>query len=156
MAGHTAHTAAWVLRGAFCLFLMEDFCGRAKALRCWGWGGDALCCISKMILEGNLAWNGSPQVPAAFVSSLLCRSCRAGWHGVDCSISCPSGTWGYGCNLTCQCLNGGACNTLDGTCTCAPGWHGEKCDLPCQVCQLCLGTPGRSGCQRVGFYLKFS
>lgn len=57
----------------------------------------------------------------------------AGWHGVDCSISCPSGTWGFSCNLTCQCLNGGACNTLDGTCTCAPGWRGEKCELPCQV-----------------------
>lgn len=57
----------------------------------------------------------------------------AGWHGVDCSISCPSGTWGFSCNLTCQCLHGGACNTLDGTCTCAPGWRGEKCELPCQV-----------------------
>lgn len=57
----------------------------------------------------------------------------SGWHGVDCSINCPSGTWGLGCNLTCQCLNGGACNILDGTCTCAPGWRGEKCEYPCQV-----------------------
>lgn len=84
----------------------------------------------------------------------LCRSCHAGWHGVDCSISCPSGTWGFGCNLTCQCLNGGACNTLDGTCTCAPGWRGKKCELPCQVCGLWVATP-RGLCGRVDFFAHF-
>ena len=84
-----------------------------------------------------------------FPHTLYCP-CHAGWHGVDCSIRCPSGTWGFGCNLTCQCLNGGACNTLDGTCTCAPGWRGAKCEFPCQVCVLCLGShackPMPEGC----------
>lgn len=76
----------------------------------------------------------------------------AGWHGVDCSISCPSGTWGFSCNLTCQCHNGGACNTQDGTCTCAPGWRGEKCEVPCQVrlsrCPSCedMGDTLRAKC----------
>lgn len=83
----------------------------------------------------------------------LCRSCHAGWHGVDCSIRCPSGTWGFGCNLTCQCLNGGACNTLDGTCTCAPGWRGPKCEFPCQVCMLWVALPGGL-CRRDDFFVQ--
>lgn len=80
--------------------------------------------------RGKILWEewGKTWLISDFNSIFL-----AGWHGVDCSINCPSGTWGLGCNLTCQCLNGGACNALDGTCTCAPGWRGEKCELPCQV-----------------------
>lgn len=80
--------------------------------------------------EASILWEewGKTWLISDFNSIFL-----AGWHGVDCSINCPSGTWGLGCNLTCQCLNGGACNALDGTCTCAPGWRGEKCELPCQV-----------------------
>ncbi|KAL7988819.1 hypothetical protein Chor_007738, partial [Crotalus horridus] len=70
----------------------------------------------------------------------------SGWHGVDCSINCPRGTWGLGCNLTCQCLNGGACNILDGTCTCAPGWRGEKCEYPCQDGMYGLDCSERCDC----------
>lgn len=152
LTDHTAQLAAQFLGGSFS-FLVDAFCGRAKSVcHCCDWGWAALLCISKMSLKRDVAWKGSAKLPVAFVPHMLFCSCHAGWHGVDCSIRCPSGTWGFGCNLTCQCLNGGACNTLDGTCTCAPGWRGKKCELPCQVCALRVAMPGRL-CKRVGFFV---
>lgn len=155
LTDHRAQLAACFLGGSFS-FLVEAFCGRAKTVcHCCDWGWAALLSISKMSLKGDVGLEALSKAPGLPLSPhTLCRSCHAGWHGVDCSISCPSGTWGFGCNLTCQCLNGGACNTLDGTCTCAPGWRGKKCELPCQVCGLWVDTPGGL-CRGVDFFAHF-
>lgn len=114
------------------LFISDwDFTWQSQCALCWG-SGHCRACLR--FCKWKEAWKGSEGnslLPCLLMC--FCVLAVAGWHGVECSISCPSGTWGFGCNLTCQCLNGGACNTLDGTCTCAPGWRGEKCELPCQV-----------------------
>lgn len=116
----------WVLRP----LLLEAPLGSATAL-CAGTGDPAV--HLQNVSKGQRGLGSPGETPCCLFPACSGVLVAAGWHGVDCSISCPSGTWGFSCNLTCQCLNGGACNTQDGTCTCAPGWRGEKCELPCQV-----------------------
>ena len=41
---------------------------------------------------------------------------------------CSLGLYGPGCTETCHCLNGGKCNTQNGSCFCIEaGWTGEIC-----------------------------
>lgn len=149
---HTAQLAVWSLGGSFS-FLVEAFCSRSKAV-CLLLLGQ--CCYAFPRCLYREMWLGRPWRSSLLplFPHTLCGSHHTGWHGVDCSIRCPSGTWGFGCNLTCQCLNGGACNTLDGTCTCAPGWRGPKCEFPCQVCMLWVAMPGGL-CRRDDFVQFF-
>lgn len=142
LTDHKAQLAVWFLGGSFSFLVGQGLLWQSQGcLLLLGLGlGSAVMHLQDIWYRET--WLGRAQRSSLlplFPHTLYCP-CHAGWHGVDCSIRCPSGTWGFGCNLTCQCLNGGACNTLDGTCTCAPGWRGAKCEFPCQVCVLCLGS----------------
>ena len=47
---------------------------------------------------------------------------------LQCQEQCPYGRYGLGCSRTCDCVNGGTCNPVDGSCSCPDGWTGRKCD----------------------------
>lgn len=45
-----------------------------------------------------------------------------------CQDECPVGTYGVRCAETCQCVNGGKCYHVSGSCLCEAGFAGERCE----------------------------
>ena len=45
-----------------------------------------------------------------------------------CQDECPVGTYGVHCAETCQCVNGGKCYHVSGSCLCEAGFSGDRCD----------------------------
>ena len=58
-------------------------------------------------------------------------TCRPGWIGQYCNITCPSGTYGDACSQNCSCMNEGVCDARTGSCWCKPGWTDDDCSLLC-------------------------
>ncbi len=40
---------------------------------------------------------------------------------------CEEGLFGEDCAEVCSCLNGGACDPVDGSCNCTAGYEGTNC-----------------------------
>ena len=45
-----------------------------------------------------------------------------------CQDECPVGTYGVLCAETCQCVNGGKCYHVSGSCLCEAGFSGDRCE----------------------------
>ncbi|XP_067679069.1 multiple epidermal growth factor-like domains protein 11 [Haliotis asinina] len=60
-------------------------------------------------------------------------TCRPGWLGVYCTLTCPPGfyTEGEACTQCGGGCDGGECDAADGGCNCAPGWAGYGCTIEC-------------------------
>ncbi|XP_064605821.1 receptor-type tyrosine-protein phosphatase alpha-like [Liolophura sinensis] len=64
----------------------------------------------------------------------LSHRCESGFHGYNCTTTCPGGTFGDQCREECgQCKDGNhTCDHVNGTCTsCADGWLGDLCKEAC-------------------------
>lgn len=67
-------------------------------------------------------WMPPEQACTRFQHCLECED------GVDRCVSCFQGRYGRWCNGVCRCMNGGTCNTKDGSCICPDGYEGERCE----------------------------
>ncbi len=53
---------------------------------------------------------------------------------IDCvtdvfGAACAEGFYGPGCERRCQCVNGGVCLSVSGSCECPAGFIGARCHL---------------------------
>ncbi|XP_066581662.1 uncharacterized protein [Prorops nasuta] len=64
------------------------------------------------------------------VSPNKCQ-CEPGYHGDDCTQSCPRGFWGKLCAQECDCERDVTCDPVNGTCHCPLGLLGPRCEEKC-------------------------